>query len=297
MQIQEIAIIGAGPAGLALAMQLQRYSIAPLVLEKAQPGGLLRNANLVENYPGFPGGIRGERLVELFRQQACSLEVKITNESVQELNLSGALFRLVTDRDTYFSQRVAICSGTKPREFSEFSIPEDLQGRVFYEVAPLLQETGKQVVIVGAGDAAFDYALNLSRKNQVTVLNRGRDLSCLPLLWQRARAVPQIRYLDQVQIVGIHPSAPGGLQIDCVTRNGELRMQADYLIGAIGRGPQLDFVHPEVAARSPELEAEGRLFFAGDVKNGIFRQTSIAAGEGILAAMKIYQQIHKEQLE
>lgn len=293
MSAQQVTIIGAGPAGLSVAMQLKRYGITPLVLETAHIGGLLRNANLVENYPGFPGGIGGERLVELFRKQACTLEVEITYQCVQELGWSGDAFYLVTDQTIHSSHRVVICSGTKPRKFTEFDIPEGLEANIFYEVTPLLQKKGQQVIIVGAGDAAFDYALNLGKENEVIILNRGQQISCLPLLVQRASANPRIQYRERTAIIGLRRTSRGGLEIECTDPDGGLQLQADYLVGAIGRDPQLDFVKQEVIAASADLEAQGRLYFAGDVKNGLFRQTAIAVGDGILTAMKVYQQLQK----
>src|SRR4030042_7192079 len=79
MQIEDIIIIGAGPAGLAAAIQLKRYGIRPLLFERAVVGGLLRNANLVENYPGFPRGITGPGLVKLFARQAHKRGVDLTH--------------------------------------------------------------------------------------------------------------------------------------------------------------------------------------------------------------------------
>ena len=77
MQTNLVTIIGAGPAGLAAAIQLRRFGVTPLVLEGDEIGGLLRNANLVENYPGFPGGISGLALIRLFERQARDISVRV----------------------------------------------------------------------------------------------------------------------------------------------------------------------------------------------------------------------------
>jgi len=285
----EVLIVGAGPAGLAAALQLKRYGLEPLVFERAQPGGLLRNANRVENYPGFPRGIAGPRLARLIVSQARQVGVAIRDEQILRLSWDGAAFQAVSNQGRYTARCAVVASGTRPRRFQEFEIPGDLADRVFYEVHPLLGLEGQQVVIVGAGDAAFDYALNLGRQNQVIILNRGEQVKCLPLLWERAKACPRITYLPGVRICRLAHSPQGGITVECSSPAGVLQFQAQALLGAIGREPQEDFLDPAMLAHRNALETQGILHFIGDVKNGIYRQVAIAVGDGIRAAMRIYQ--------
>ncbi len=98
MKVEQVIIIGAGPAGLATAIQLKRYGVHLLLFERAQAGGLLHNANLVENYPGFPLGISGVDLVNLFMLQAQNLGIDVTYEEVIELSYDRGLFRVKTGR-------------------------------------------------------------------------------------------------------------------------------------------------------------------------------------------------------
>ena len=289
MEIEAVTVIGAGPAGLAAALQLKRYGIQALVLEKSSPGGLLHNANLVENYPGFPGGIRGVDLVRLMTEQALGIGVRVTHDEVIELDFVDDEFKIKTASAVYHSRQVVVASGTKERRFGDFEVPEALSGRVLYEVYPLLEVSGGEIAIVGAGDAAFDYALNLARENQVLVLNRGTDLKCLPLLWERANVEPRIKYLENVTIRELVPSSKGHILIKYSTPQGDSSLEADYLIGAIGRDPQLDFFSNNVKQNIRRLQRDGSLYLVGDVKNDIYRQTSIAVGDGILAAMEIYK--------
>lgn len=292
MEVEDVLIIGAGPAGLAAGIQLQRYEIAPLILESNQPGGLLRNANWVENYPGFPRGISGMNLVKLMLQHAQEVGVEITPAQVTRLDWNGRHFRIETDRDVFRSRCVLIASGTQPRLFTDFALPLQSADRILYEVAPLLELEDVEVAIVGAGDAAFDYALNLARReNQVLILNRGETLKCLPLLWERSQLEDRIHYRHQTEIQKVYALPDGQLEIDCQSPAGISHFQVDFLIGALGRQPRVDFVSENLQRQTKTVEAQGWLHYIGDVSNDIYRQTAIAVGNGLRAAMQIYQKL------
>jgi thioredoxin reductase len=286
---EQVVIIGAGPAGLAAAIQLKRYGIEALVLEKDAVGGLLRNANLVENYPGFPGGINGGNLVHLFSEQAHSIGIRIAFENVQVLDYADEKFHVETEKNTYSSIRVVVASGTKPRRFLRFEIPSQLSDHVFYEIYSLMNISGKRIAIVGAGDAAFDYALNLANANEIVILNRGATVRCLPLLWERACEKTSIQYQKGAAIQEVLPADSGKILIKYGASDSETSISVDYLIGAIGREPRLDFLSDRILENLSKLGDRGLLYFVGDVKNDIYRQTSIAVGDGVLAAMKIYR--------
>jgi thioredoxin reductase (NADPH) len=289
VKVEDIIIIGAGPAGLATAIQLRRYGFQPLIFERAEVGGMLRNANLVENYPGFPGGITGPRLVKLFSTQAGRVGVVVIHEEVTKVDYAQGLFQVKTRQDRYCSRIAVIATGTKPLRIAELSIPVELQDRVFYEVHDLTQMAEKRIMIIGGGDAAFDYALNLGKKNQVTIFNRGDIPQCLPLLWERALKLESITYQNNTVVYKIAIDSRSGMLVDCQSPEGELQFQADYLLIAIGREANLDCISEELLQQSSRLEAQGVLYIIGDVKNGIYRQTSIAVGEGVMTAMKVYR--------
>lgn len=286
MQRQTVSIIGAGPAGIAAAIQLKRSGMVPFVVEKERVGGLLKNAHWVENYPGFPGGITGLHLVSLFERQLKGHGVEVVFEEVIHVGLDGDAFCVETTQRQWVSRIVIVASGTKPRRISNIIIPSGAEGRIFYDMYPLRDVDGRTIAIVGAGDAAFDYALNLGRKNDILILNQSEKSRCLPLLGERASRSPRIRILDATSVrqIAMHRA---GLKIECVSREIQTCHRADFLIFAIGREPQLDFLPETVRKRSRELEESGLLYQIGDVHNGLFRQTAIAVGDGIKAAMRI----------
>ncbi len=291
MKVEDVAIIGAGPTGIAAGIQLKRYGITPVIFEKDRPGGLLRNANLVENYPGFPGGISGPELVNLFVKQLNTESLDVVFENITDINFDKNLFIIKTPKKAYSFYTILIASGTKPKEFSDFEIQENVKDRIFYEIYPILNEKNKNIVIAGAGDAAFDYALNLGKNNEVIILNRGNNVKCLALLLDNAKILPNISLHNNVNITNIVENPQGLLSVKCVNPESAMNFDAHYLVFAIGRKPQLDFLSAGIKSNRQELENRELLFFAGDVKNGYYRQTSIAVGDGVMAAMKIYRKL------
>ena len=295
MNNKEVIIVGAGPAGLATALQLERYGIRSLIIEQGRVGGLLLNANLVENYPGFPGGIAGPELVDLFKEQVKSYNLHIYKARLENLDYTNEQFEFSVDGQLLHSRLAVVASGTKPRTLNELDIPPEIQNKVYYEVYPLLDVVGKQIAIVGAGDAAFDYALNLARNNDIFVFNRGDKISSLPLLSKRAQLIPRIHYHQETAITRTTAGPDERISLECNTPTGSSGYIVDYLIGAIGREPNLDFASGQFSEKAIQLENSGKLYYVGDVANGLFRQTGIAVGDGILAAMKIYKYLKENE--
>lgn len=287
MNINDVIIIGAGPSGIAAAIQLKRQGIEPVLLEKNQVGGLLKNANLVENYPGFPDGISGLNLIFLFKKQLENLDIKIQYEQVLKVEFKNGIFSIITDKKIRKSKILVIASGTEPERLN---IAENIENKIFYEVYPLINIKNKDIAIIGGGDGAFDYALNLGKHNRVKILNRSSSVKCLPILRERCLKNSGIKYLENITVEEIREEN-GKLNLICRQINNFQEIKADYLLVSIGRKPCLDFIDDDIIKKAQNGVIE-TLFITGDAQNGIYRQTSICVGDGVKAAMKICEGYH-----
>ena len=286
----EAIIIGGGPSGIAAAIQLHRSDVSTLILEKEEIGGLLLNANKVENYLGFPEGISGKELVSTFKKQLLFLGVKITIEAAESVEYKESKFKITTNKALYFSRYLIIASGTKAKRLP-YPLSEEVLKRVFYESYKMINLENKKIIIIGGGDAAFDQALNLSKHNKITILNRNAQHKCLPLLFRRVESNNRIIYRNMTEVKSIK-EAKEGLIVD-IEKEIATPLNCDYILGAIGREPALEFNLTEKNLID-DLVLKSRLYYIGDVKNDLFRQSTIAAGEGIKAAMKIIK--NKDQI-
>lgn len=295
METKDVVIIGAGPAGIATAIQLKRYDIEFVLLEQEEIGGVLRNANLVENYPGFPWGISGLDLVKLFKKQLKENKISTIIERVRELEYKDKEFLAKTDQKVIRSTLAVIATGTKPKGISSVPISDDIKDRIFYEVYPIRKLKKKRIAIIGAGDAALDYALTLSQKNEVMIINRSEQPKSVPVLAQRCMKSKTISYSGNLDVKKI--SNKGKKPVLTLTHKDtqkESQVLADYLVIAIGREPCLDFLGPQLQRNFRNLMNAKILYMVGDIKNRIYRQTAICAGDGVKAAMQIHRRLRSE---
>ena len=283
-------IIGAGPGGITAGIQLKRCGIDFVLIEKKRIGGLVGNANLIENFPGFPRGIRGNDLVALFNDHLESLGIDVLEDEVTYVDYKEGKFEIHTGASLEIqTDTLIIASGTRARELKGVRIDKGDRKRIFYEVVPIQEVKRKKIVIIGAGDAAFDYALNLARNNEVNILNRGTQTKCLPLLFDRALQSENIEYHISTRVDRIYEE---GNHLKLVTstegEKGKNEMKAHFLLGAIGREPEISFFSPMIRrCYEGKIKIPG-LYFAGDVIRGITRQATISIGDGMLSAMDLY---------
>jgi len=293
-EIKEIntIIIGAGPAGIAASIQLKRAGINFILIEKDNIGGLLLNANLVENYPGFPQGITGPDLVGRFLEQLNHLDIDIEMDEVTLADQTDTGFSVKAIEAEYACKNLIIASGTNARSLGANS-SRLRSNNIIYEIYDIRNITDKKIAIIGSGDAAFDYALNLAKYNKVTILMRTEAPKCLNLLYERAKKNENIAIYkgDERDLTG-HPERAKrekDLSRDSSSATSGLRMtdNYDHIIAAIGREPNTCFLGERIKNHFLEKTKAPGLYFIGDLKNGRNRQVAIAASDGIKAAMDV----------
>lgn len=321
---KEIIIIGAGPAGVSTAIQLRREGLEPLILEQDKVGGLLWNANLIENYPGFPDGISGKKLAWLFSEQLKRLNIKVKKQRVKHISLKEGIFEIETEagssaKTKFLSRLVVVATGTVPKKINLPGAEDNSGKNLFYEITQLPSIKGRKIIILGGGDVAFDYALNLvssevdkRRRNSerdcgIDLVFRDFSPRCLPILWERAKKSKKINLLSDITPLRVRGEG-GKIFLDCRFSQGsssaepekEFTLFSDYILVAIGRIPNIDFLSDELRSMYLQKDRPGRqkisgIFFSGDVINGDYRQVGIAVGDGLACGMSISRLLKKER--
>ncbi len=283
---QAVTIIGAGPAGMAAAIHLQRAGLAPLLLERNVPGGLLRHGYWIENYPGFPEGIRGDRLASLFHDHLLSVGGEVTTASVEGVDrLADHTFTVTTSQEKVASDAVIVATGTRPRTIDIPGLRE-LEGiSAFYDLFELSRAAGghDRILVYGGGDAAFDQAIRLNDEGHEVTIQCRSVPRCLPLLRERANE-RGIRLVEGLSIVRVRKGKVGTL----LETEGGGSMVVDKVLLACGREPRVEILSPEILPQkytTPPPSPVPGLFLAGDVVGGTERQVSIAIGSGMRSAM------------
>jgi thioredoxin reductase (NADPH) len=290
MRFSKIIIVGCGPAGMACAIQLKRMGLYPVVIEKKKPGGLLFNANLVENYPGFPGGISGPELANRMIRQFKGYNITLLNDEVILAISASGIFTLNCTSGYYQCNVLVIATGTSP--VIPESCPDKLvtEGLVHFDITELRQVTGKTIGIIGGGDAAFDYSLTMAENgNEVIIFNRGDQVRALNILQEKVFINNKIKYLANTDLESLEILPGKGLSAICQSAFSKSKYSLDYLIFATGRKPA-DYIFDEsIRNNMQDLTNKRRLYLVGDIKNGHYRQVSVAVGDGVKAAMEIFQ--------
>lgn len=290
MKFRTVSIIGAGPAGIAASIQLRRSGVEFFLFERSKIGGLIINGCLIENYPGIPGGIRGDRFAALLDNQLKSFDINPVFSNVEELYFvkEKNVFRILTDKNEYFSDYIIAATGTNP------DIPEIMSGsksnvrkKLYSDISILREVRNSSILIIGGGDAAFDYALSLSGSNSVTIAYRNSKYKALDLLVERAMKSEKISLKTRTKLESIVIGVNNNLEAVLKINEKKIMKEFDLMVFAIGRHPANELFKNIIRKGSGFSFDKERIILAGDVKNGNFRQAVIAAGEGLYAAMKI----------
>ncbi len=290
-------VLGAGPAGLAAALYAARAELAPVVLTGMQLGGQAALTHTIENYPGFPTGVGGPELGELFQKQAEIFGAKVEFDMAHEVDLSQRPFKVTTDSGEYKADTLILTTGANP---THLNIPGEVEltgrGVSYCATCDGWFFKDKKVVIVGGGDSALEEGLFITRyASSVTVIHRRDEFRASPVLQKRAREHPKMNFiLDTVvtEVVGLDKVV--ALKLKDVNTGAESTFDTDGLFIFIGHVPntqmfkgQLEMSDLGYVIVNDKMETNVRgVYAAGEIADPHFRQVVTSAGMGAAAAIQ-----------
>jgi thioredoxin reductase (NADPH) len=300
-RVENVIIVGSGPAGYTAALYTARANLEPLVIEGFAWGGLLQQTTDVENYPGFPQGIMGPEMMQHFRDQAERFGARLETDDVTQVEISanGGVHKVWTGEDMHVTRALILAMGAQHRKLG---VPGELElsGRgvsycatcdaAFFRDAPTL--------IIGGGDSAMEEAMFLSKfASKVAIVHRREEFRASKIMLERARAIPNIEWLTPYAVEEFSGGGGSSLAVarlrntvDGFTR--ELDVTGAFI--AIGHEPQSQLVEGQIETDAAgyvvtkghsTLTGVPGVFAAGDLVDHTYRQAVTAAGSGCQAAL------------
>lgn len=302
--MHKVVIIGSGPAGLTAAVYAARANLKPVCIEGLVrggiPGGQLMITTEVENYPGFPAGIKGPELMGLFREQAARFGTEIITADADRVDFSSRPFRVYSEGTEYLAESIIIATGAQAKWLG-------------IESEKLLQNRGvsacatcdgyffrdQDVCIVGGGDTAMEEATYLAGLcKSVTLIHRRDTLRASQIMQDRAKSNPKIKFLWNTEVIEVLDVSKGtvtGLRLKNTVTGEETLYPTQGLFIAIGHKPNTDIFegildldengYIKTKPGTTQTSIEG-VFAAGDVQDHVYRQAVTAAGTGCMAAIE-----------
>ncbi len=296
--MENVVIIGSGPAGLTSGIYTARAALQPIVVTGIQVGGQLTTTTVIENFPGFPKGIDGNELMQNMQAQAQEMGARFSNDNVNSIEkLSGGGFRIHLDSKQIETRAIIVATGASALTLD---LPNKAKlmgyGLSTCAVCDGFFYRNKKVSIVGGGDSAMEEACYLAKlASEVHVVVRRDKLRASKAMQDRALNNPKLKFIWNSQVVDTTSNAQGLTGIVVQSNDGARQTVAvDGLFMAIGHKPNTDFLKGLVEMddagyilthNGTHTNVEG-IFAAGDVEDKQFRQAITAAGRGCQAALQ-----------
>ena len=296
--LNDVIVVGSGPAGYTAAIYTARAELQPLVFEGTSFGGALMTTTEVENYPGFRAGITGPELMDEMREQALRFGADLQMEDVESMSLAGPVKEVVTaGGEIHRSKAVILAMGAAPRYLG---VPgeQELLGRGVSSCATCdgFFFKGQDIAVIGGGDPAMEEATFLTRfARSVTLVHRRDEFRASKIMLERARGNDKITFLTNTAVLAVEGEGTvTGLRVRDTVTGEESALPVTGVFIAIGHDPRSELVRDAV-----DVDAEGYVlvqngstatslpgvFAAGDLVDHTYRQAITAAGSGCAAAI------------
>ena len=296
-ETKKLIVIGGGPAGYTAALYSARANLEPLVLEGFQWGGQLMITSEVENYPGYPEGVLGPKMMQDFREQADRFGAQLVTDDVTKVDFSEQPFRVWVGDTEHRAEAVIVATGATARQLGlESEVRMQGAGVTYCATCDGAFYREKRVVVVGGGDSAMEEAIFLTRfASSVTVVHRRESFRASPIMVDRAKANDKIEFvLDSVVEEVIGGDKVTAVRVRNTATGEERELEAEGVFVAIGHDPATELFRGQL-----DLDDEGYIltegkstrtnipgvFAAGDCVDHVYRQAITAAGMGCQAAL------------
>ena len=308
---RKVIIIGSGPAGLTAALYTARANLKPLVFEGSQPGGQLTITTDVENFPGFPDGIMGPELMDLFRKQAERFGAECYFEHVTKVDFSKKPYKVWIGDKEYSAESVIIATGATAKMLG-LENEKKLMG---FGVSACATCDGfffkdKKVLVVGGGDSAMEEATYLTKfASEVVIVHRRSEFRASKIMIDRAMNNPKVRVLWNSSVVDILGSQEKGVHAASIknTDSDEIfEEKCDGVFMAIGHKPNTELFSDTLktdkngylvtSKETTSTDIDG-IFACGDVQDHSYRQAITAAGSGCMSAIDAERYLENNNLE